>query len=109
MKDHEIQRVIFAKLLHVPVFKRACTVAVNYFIKISGFRVIHMYIATQLSFHLQISGTNLGQNFNLNWIRSKLVNKNITTSKIFKHLSNLLNLIDLIHLHILYFKRFVIL
>lgn len=51
MRDHEIQRVIFEKLLHV--FKRACTVAVNYFIKISGFTVIHV----------QISGTNQGQNF----------------------------------------------
>lgn len=75
MKDHEIQRVIFAKLLHVPVFKRACTVAVNYFIKISGFRVIHMYIATQLSFHLQISGTNLGQNFRETSIHSDRKNR----------------------------------
>lgn len=48
MRDHEIQRVIFEKLLHV--FKRACTVAVNYFIKISGFTVIHVYIATHIRY-----------------------------------------------------------
>lgn len=73
MRDHEIQRVIFAKLLHV--FKRACPVAVDYFIKISGFTVIHVYIATHLSFHLQISGTNLGQNFRETSIHSDRKNR----------------------------------
>lgn len=70
MRDHEIQRVIFEKLLHV--FKRACTVAVNYFIKISGFTV---NVATHLSFHLQISGTNLGQNFRETSIHSDRKNR----------------------------------
>lgn len=57
MRDHEIQRVIFEKLLHV--FKRACTVAVDYFIKISRFTVIHVYIATHFTVSLVFPPTDI--------------------------------------------------